>query len=1039
MKSYPQLLLFGFLACGFAYKAYNKPWISNPMPKTKFHSFLKTMLRASGKAVRAIWLAAGIGTGITAIATAQTAPVTVIGPEAKIALPTSAEWSFVINFRPGHQETVNINPPRFSWCYTPTARNTYSDQSVKQFQFQVANEPTFANPVINLTTDVNFYNTLAPFSGSKVWYWRVRYITPFGTLSTNDGTQRQIELLDGWSDVRKFTIADNATAWNRSMLADEAYLASKASHPHVLFNASNREAMHAYLEAQAVKWLALPTLLGEPWEREIGKGWVYAKASADRDIASDWWNDILTNTNWVSHHISCDNATYQRLAIGTAVPPELTKSISNDELGLYTANVAFVWQMTKDPKYLAAQPGVVVGKLAQYYVTNSDLGGAWQSDAVSGGYGREMILGFGQSYDWLYEIMTPAQRASVLYAIERNCNWLLHCGAWGEGWQKPTVWAPWLADPMNYTGDYRVQSPSPFKLGTSHWIDNQQSAMAAALASYGDTGAVWSRKLFDIGVNYMIGVTYPMGCDGGLNQGRMYSAFCFESPDTLRAAMLYHYTFPEAQLNKNPFFKLNSAWWSAMVPVGFEQGHEPWGDTGWGRFDELHQIGFGRDLACFLGDGVMWKHWREEDMLYDRDRGTQKPVEMATVFLCPPPAEEISTHLVQLYPQEGWVIGSTYATNTAAGFKDGVGFVFQARPRGSETGHSHFSDLSYQIWAYGVTVTDGGSGMSGYAKIPISHYSLLVDGLGQCQSGNAPMEPFYSRIIAFKDTPNYTYCAADGTAAYPHETFQADGWLLPHEYGALHSNGDLAYVKKVQRHMLFVRKKYFVVYDDLESEKDSKFTWLYHILGPYTFKPESANQLAVGYHIWPYHLDHFSTMQTLDPSGTSFYYDSSNLYPDTVMRAKYKTVRTYVAHITNPNNLEIINLTGDRVCSNPLTIGNAKLTPSVLPTGATVVEENYYDRSDSVERTNALWVSNKVKAKKFHFMTVIYPVKPDSPVPVITRLDDFTAKVVSDGESDIISFDPHTKFPATLVIDLSTKPPAPGVPAVSVPRLSTTP
>jgi hypothetical protein len=45
-------------------------------------------------------------------------------------------------------------------------------------------------------------------------------------------------------------------------------------------------------------------------------------------------------------------------------------------------------------------------------------------------------------------------------------------------------------------------------------------------------------------------------------------------------------------------------------------------------------------------------------------------------------------------------------------------------------------------------------------------------------------------------------------------------------------------------------------------------------------------------------------------------------------------------------------------------------------------------------------------------------VEPGSADPVITRLDNNTVKVQKEGETDVISFDKNTKFPATLVIDI---------------------
>jgi hypothetical protein len=64
------------------------------------------------------------------------------------------------------------------------------------------------------------------------------------------------------------------------------------------------------------------------------------------------------------------------------------------------------------------------------------------------------------------------------------------------------------------------------------------------------------------------------------------------------------------------------------------------------------------------------------------------------------------------------------------------------------------------------------------------------------------------------------------------------------------------------------------------------------------------------------------------------------------------------------------------------------------------------------------WFTTGEARSQHHFFTVIYPVKPGAGDPVISRLDDYTAKVQADGEVDIISFDKNTDFPATLIVDL---------------------
>jgi len=55
-----------------------------------------------------------------------------------------------------------------------------------------------------------------------------------------------------------------------------------------------------------------------------------------------------------------------------------------------------------------------------------------------------------------------------------------------------------------------------------------------------------------------------------------------------------------------------------------------------------------------------------------------------------------------------------------------LGFVFEARPGGSD-GHSNYSDLSYQIWAYGTTITDAGEARLIAMGNSYESYTVLVN------------------------------------------------------------------------------------------------------------------------------------------------------------------------------------------------------------------------------------------------------------------------------------------------------------------------
>ena len=100
-----------------------------------------------------------------------------IGKEALLELPRAALWSKAVNFRPGEGEVVTINPPRFSWSYTPDPAEAGKDVSLKEFQFQVAHDRQFKRLAVNVRTVSNMYNFIRPLK-KGLCYWRVGYADP---------------------------------------------------------------------------------------------------------------------------------------------------------------------------------------------------------------------------------------------------------------------------------------------------------------------------------------------------------------------------------------------------------------------------------------------------------------------------------------------------------------------------------------------------------------------------------------------------------------------------------------------------------------------------------------------------------------------------------------------------------------------------------------------------------------------------------------------------------------------------------------------
>jgi hypothetical protein len=497
--------------------------------------------------------------------------------------------------------------------------------------------------------------------------------------------------------------------------------------------------------------------------------------------------------------------------------------------------------------------------------------------------------------------------------------------------------------------------------------------MGAALAAYGDDP--WCRDLFDLGLNYMIGVTYPYGFDAAANQGLCYAKvhLFFGTGDGVMQHFVADTVFPEVHFYKNPFWKGVGEWFSRMAPVGFVEADNTWGDACWGLYSVFRRQ-VGPNLSYYTGSRNLYDHWLAEPAS-KKDENTVGIENVVLPYYFPPPSGPLEPWpLSRLFASDGWVFGASVPSYANNAFNNGVGFSIIARPRGSEGGHSHFNDLNFQLWAYGTTLTDGGSGMSTYAKHAMSHNCLLVNGIGMVQSQLAPLEPWYARVIAYQTGENYTYCATDGTWAYPHKPFVLGGWLTPSGFASNgYAAGALNAVTKVQRHLLFMRGKYFVFYDEMASTNAATFSWLYQVCE--------------------------NTVSQVDSNTASFTY-TSNTRRLTGYDTKAPSVTVLVKHIAS--NVTLTDMSGINVRSNPIT------------------GENYYDDGNMQHiRAHVMWVSNRTPATNFHFLSVVYPIKPGTASPEIKRLDDYTVEVTNGDEHDVISFDSQTKQPVTLLVDLA--------------------
>ncbi|MCK4275863.1 MAG: hypothetical protein KAX78_05075, partial [Phycisphaerae bacterium] len=92
----------------------------------------------------------------------------IISDEALVPLNEQMIHSAIVSVLPPNGAQARVNPPRFRWFYVPhPAKLQGSTRVLYKFRLQIASEPTFADPLIDVVTDINFYNELAPLPEDK--------------------------------------------------------------------------------------------------------------------------------------------------------------------------------------------------------------------------------------------------------------------------------------------------------------------------------------------------------------------------------------------------------------------------------------------------------------------------------------------------------------------------------------------------------------------------------------------------------------------------------------------------------------------------------------------------------------------------------------------------------------------------------------------------------------------------------------------------------------------------------------------------------
>lgn len=302
-----------------------------------------------------------------------------VGVDARLRDNTRSHYSRYVNWRPADGEVVHLNPPRLSWPYWPDWPNDWADAS-HTFTLQISSAPDCSDPVVNVTCPFNFYNTVPKLHGATKWYWRVGY---------DIGAEGE-----KWSEVRTFTVAEDAIEWDRSALAKPDL--AERGHPRILFTKDNLQQIRALATANPESRAALD----------------YMRQQADQILQKPWWGNFPRTDR--------DDE-----------PKQEFHAIASD-----LATVCFVWRMTGDAKYAGVKERAVTW--ASYpaggRASPEGLGGDGGEDATQGNEFLALL------FDWLYNDLNDEQRQVMIKSLEWRIDHWMNWVAWhGKRREGPVV------------------------------------------------------------------------------------------------------------------------------------------------------------------------------------------------------------------------------------------------------------------------------------------------------------------------------------------------------------------------------------------------------------------------------------------------------------------------------------------------------------------------------------------------------------------------------------------------------------------------
>lgn len=558
-----------------------------------------------------------------------------------------------------------------------------------------------------------------------------------------------------WSESQSFVIAEDTPVWDRAFIHNAAERLGALEGSRTLPPGTTWEAWNERLAAHSDTRTRHQMLFRE----------------AERVMALPWWDDM---------------PEIDQLGRPTRTREERVRWVT---MLKNLSVVAYCYRLTGDEQYAGALPRILhmAGWPPGGLLSPENLGGQTKMPSQA----AEL---FAAVYDWFRDDWTDEERET----LQNTVAWRL----------EQMFFAPNAIIWQN--GDNMRHFGLAYAAG-SHPYQNYAWALPAIVLMAGDIEI--ADQLLELSLHYLTGVTVPDGPEEGYNEGHGYSN---EKAGTLLdAALVVEMLLPEAQQGRNPVMQ-NLVDWFAFLFSGPED--LPWGDSWLGTSrgiggENLRKLAMltgsplARDLWLQRGRGDFGSNVRS---LYSRPWFEFQAWERYAEELAALPEAEIADTL--FLPEAGWVFAHSRPILNLEDYNQAVGMQFQMRPMGGY-GHSFASDGSFVWFAHGALLSVGGGWRSwaslGFSRSPLSHNSLLIDGVGHTVvDPYRPQRPWTARPLAFGQGHGFTYWAADLTEGYRPQSEN---------------------VERVTRHVLFVEGRWFVLFDELVVREPAMFTWLFQV------------------------------------------------------------------------------------------------------------------------------------------------------------------------------------------------------------------